>query len=163
MREQFKQQGGHFLNQAEAEAVAKVLLTPQRTLNAGIVGKSAEFIANLAGISIPDGTRCLLADCGGVGRDFPWSIEKLSPTLAFFVVDGVEQGANRCQEILQFGGMGHTAGMHTQDREAAIALRRADARIARRDKFADDARRDRFFDRSAAFDDAWAAVRGAET
>ena len=120
VREQFKKQGGHFLNPAEADAVAKVLLTPQRTLNAGIVGKSAEYIANLAGISIPNGTRCLLADCGGVGRDFPWSIEKLSPTLAFFVADGIEQGANKCYEILQFGGMGHTAGMHTRSREAAI-------------------------------------------
>ncbi len=120
VREQFKLQGGHFLNQSEADAVAKILLTPQRTLNAGIVGKSAEYIANLAGISVPAGTRCLIADCGGVGRDFPWSVEKLSPTLAFFVVDGIEQGANRCEEILQFGGMGHTAGMHTQSREAAI-------------------------------------------
>lgn len=119
-REQFRLQGGHFLTPSEADAVAKVLLTPQRTLNASIVGKSAAFIANLAGISIPDGTRCLLADCEGVGRDFPWSIEKLSPTLAFFVVDGVEEGARRCQEILQFGGMGHTAGMHTKDRAAAI-------------------------------------------
>ena len=121
VREQFSQQGGHFLSEAEADAVAKVLLTPQRTLNAGIVGKSAEYIANLAGVSIPPGTRCLLADCAGVGRDYPWSIEKLSPTLAFFVVDGVEAGADRCYEILQFGGMGHTAGMHTQNREAAIA------------------------------------------
>jgi acetaldehyde dehydrogenase (acetylating) len=121
VREQFRQQGGHFLNAAEADAVAKVLLTPQRTLNAGIVGKSAEYIANLAGVSIPNGTRCLIADCAGVGRDHPWSIEKLSPTLAFFVVDGVEKGADRCYEILQFGGMGHTAGMHTQNRDAAIA------------------------------------------
>ncbi len=119
-REQFKAQGGHFLNETEADAVANVFLTPQRTLNAGIVGKSAAYIADLAGISIPDGTRCLLADCAGVGRDFPWSVEKLSPTLAFFEANGLEAGANRCQEILQFGGMGHTAGMHSQDREAAI-------------------------------------------
>ena len=121
VREEFMKQGGHFLSKADAEAVANVLLTPQRTLNAGIVGKSAEYIANLAGISIPSGTRCLLADCDGVGRDHPWSIEKLSPTLAFFVVDGVNAGADRCYEILQFGGMGHTAGMHTEDRDAAIA------------------------------------------
>ncbi|MEO6334517.1 MAG: aldehyde dehydrogenase family protein [Pyrinomonadaceae bacterium] len=121
VREQFKQQGGHFLTSAEADAVAKVLLTPERTLNPGIVGKSAEYIANLAGVTIPSGTRCLLADCGGVGRDYPWSIEKLSPTLAFFVVDGLQQGAERCYEILQFGGMGHTAGMHTQDRGATIS------------------------------------------
>jgi acetaldehyde dehydrogenase (acetylating) len=120
VREQFKLQGGHFLNSTEAEAVGKILLTPQRTLNAGIVGKSAEYIATLAGVSVPSGTLCLLADCGGVGRDFPWSIEKLSPTLAFFVADGIEQGANRCEEILQYGGMGHTCGMHTSSREAAI-------------------------------------------
>ena len=120
VREQFGKQGGHFLDRSDADAVAKILLSPQKTLNAGIVGKSAKFIADLAGITIPDGTRCLLADCAGVGRDHPWSIEKLSPTLAFFVADGLEAGANRCQEILHFGGMGHTAGMHTQDRAAAI-------------------------------------------
>jgi acetaldehyde dehydrogenase (acetylating) len=120
VREQFTAQGGHFLSSAEADAVGKILVTPQRTLNPAIVGRSAAVIAELAGISIPAGTRCLLADCGGVGRDFPWSIEKLSPTLAFFVVDGVEQGAERCHEILRYGGMGHTAGMHTQDRAAAI-------------------------------------------
>ena len=120
VREQFRSQGGHFLNASEAELVGKILLTPQRTLNSGIVGKSAAFIAELAGVSVPEGTRCLLADCGGVGRDFPWSIEKLSPTLAFFVVDGVEQGAAKCIEILQYGGMGHTSGMHTQDKAAAI-------------------------------------------
>lgn len=120
VREEFTKQGGHFLNKDEAEKVGAVLITPQRTLNAKIVGKSAEYIANLAGISVPSGTRCLIADCGGVGRDYPWSFEKLSPTLAFFVVDGIEQGAQKCLEILQFGGMGHTAGMHTQSREAAI-------------------------------------------
>jgi acetaldehyde dehydrogenase (acetylating) len=120
VREQFKAQGGYFLSPADADKVAAVLLTPQRTLNAAIVGKSAQHIADLAGVAIPSGTRCLLADCGGVGRDFPWSIEKLSPTLAFFVVDGLEQGAARCDEILHFGGMGHTAGMHTQSREAAV-------------------------------------------
>lgn len=120
VREQFKLQGGHFLTSSEAEMVAAILLTPQRTLNPAIVGKSADFIANLAGVSIPSGTRCLLADCGGVGRDFPWSIEKLSPMLAYFVVDGIEAGANRCEEVLKFGGMGHTAGMHTQSRDAAI-------------------------------------------
>ncbi|MGI8543388.1 MAG: aldehyde dehydrogenase family protein [Aridibacter sp.] len=120
VREQFKMQGGYFLSESDAEKVGKIILTPQRTLNPNIVGKSAEVIANLAGISIPNGTRCLIADCGGVGRDFPWSVEKLSPLLAFFVVDGIEQGANRCEEILQFGGMGHTAGMHTQNRDAAV-------------------------------------------
>lgn len=121
-REQFKLQGAHFLNSDEANKVAQVLVTERRTLNPAIVGKSAEFIANLANVSVPAGTRCLIADCAGVGREFPWSIEKLSPTLAFFTVENIEQGAARCYEILQFGGMGHTAGMHTANRDAAIAF-----------------------------------------
>ncbi|HEY0378218.1 MAG TPA: aldehyde dehydrogenase family protein [Pyrinomonadaceae bacterium] len=120
LREQFKAQGGHFLSASEADQLAKVVATPQRSLNPAVVGKSAEHIAKLAGISIPPGTRCLLADVGGVGRDYPLSMEKLSPTLAFYVVDGIEQGAARCFEVLSYGGMGHTAGVHTRSREAAV-------------------------------------------
>ena len=119
-REQFKMQGGYFVSQSEADQLAKVVATPQRTLNPGIVGKSVEAIANLAGISVPPGTRCLLADVGGVGRDYPLSMEKLSPILAFYVEDGLERGAARCNEVLHYGGMGHTAGIHTGSREAAV-------------------------------------------
>jgi acetaldehyde dehydrogenase (acetylating) len=115
-REQFKAQGGYFLSQSEADQVAKIVATPQRSLNPQIVGKSVEFIANMAGISVPPGTRCLLADVGGVGRDFPLSMEKLSPILAFYVEDGIERGAARCNEILHYGGMGHTAGIRVRAR-----------------------------------------------
>ena len=124
VREQFKAQGGHFLSAAEADQLAKVVATPQRSLNPAIVGRSAEVIAKMAGISIPTGTRCLLADVGGVGRDYPLSMEKLSPILAFYVEDGIERGAARCFEILSYGGMGHTAGVHTRSREAAVAYGR---------------------------------------
>jgi len=61
-----------------------------------------------------------MTDVGGVGRDFPLSMEKLSPILAFYVEDGIERGAARCNEVLHYGGMGHTAGVHTRSREAAI-------------------------------------------
>jgi hypothetical protein len=120
VREQFKLQGAHFLSQAEADQLAKIVATPQRSLNPGIVGRSVEKIAGMAGISVPPGTRCLMAEVGGVGRDFPLSMEKLSPILAFYVEDGIERGAARCNEILHYGGMGHTAGIHTGSREAAI-------------------------------------------
>src|SRR5690606_33803282 len=53
------------------EAVGKILVTDKRTLNPSIVGRPAEFIADLAGVKIPTGTRCLLADTAGVGRDIP--------------------------------------------------------------------------------------------
>jgi acetaldehyde dehydrogenase (acetylating) len=120
VREQFKAQGGHFLSASEAEQLGKVVATPQRSLNPGIVGRSVEVIAKLAGINVPPGTRCLMADVGGVGRDFPLSMEKLSPILAFYVVDGLTRGAERSYEILRYGGMGHTAGIHTRSREAAV-------------------------------------------
>ncbi|HYV25386.1 MAG TPA: aldehyde dehydrogenase family protein [Pyrinomonadaceae bacterium] len=120
VREQFKLQGAHFLSQSEADQLAKIVATPQRSLNPAIVGKSVEKIASMAGISVPPGTRCLMTDVGGVGRDFPLSMEKLSPILAFYVEDGLERGAARCNEILHYGGMGHTAGIHTRSREAAV-------------------------------------------
>jgi acetaldehyde dehydrogenase (acetylating) len=124
IREQFKAQGGHFLSASEADQLAKVVATPQRGLNPAIVGRSVEVIAKMAGISIPTGTRCLLADVGGVGREYPLSMEKLSPLLAFYVEDGIEKGAARCFEVLSYGGMGHTAGVHTRSREAAVSYGR---------------------------------------
>jgi acetaldehyde dehydrogenase (acetylating) len=120
VREQFRLQGAHFLSAAEAEQLGKVVSTPQRSLNPGIVGKSVEVIAKLAGITVPPGTRCLLADVAGVGRDFPLSMEKLSPILAFYVGDGLTACVDRSREVLQYGGMGHTAGIHTRSRDAAI-------------------------------------------
>src|ERR687894_1484831 len=119
VREQFKLQGAHFLSAAEADQLGKVVATQQRSLNPAIVGKSVEVIAKMAGLSVPPGTRCLMADVGGVGREHPLSMEKLSPILAFYVEDGVERGAARCFEILSYGGMGHTAGIHTRSRDVA--------------------------------------------
>src|SRR5215210_1152963 len=124
VREEFIAQGGHFLSPAEADQLARVVTTEKRALNAGIVGRSVEVIAKLAGLTVPPGTRCLMADVGGVGREFPLSMEKLSPILAFYVEDGLERGAARCFEVLSYGGMGHTAGVHTRSREAAIAYGR---------------------------------------
>jgi acetaldehyde dehydrogenase (acetylating) len=120
VREQFKLQGAHFLSAAEADQLGKVVATQQRSLNPAIVGKSVEVIAKMAGLSVPPGTRCLLADVAGVGREHPLSMEKLSPILAFYVGDGLQACAKRAQEVLAYGGMGHTAGIHTRSREAAV-------------------------------------------
>jgi acetaldehyde dehydrogenase (acetylating) len=120
VREQFKAQGAHFLSASEADQLGKIVVTPQRSLNPAIVGRSVEVIAKLAGLNVPPGTRCLIAEVAGVGREFPLSIEKLSPILAFYVADGLSRGAERCYEILRYGGMGHTAGIHTRSREAAV-------------------------------------------
>ncbi len=120
VREQFKAQGAYFVSSADADKLAKVVSTPQRSLNPGIVGKSVDVIAKMAGISVPPGTRCLIADVAGVGREHPLSMEKLSPILAFYVADGLQSCVKLSQQILGYGGMGHTAGIHTRSRDAAV-------------------------------------------
>src|SRR5262245_4345465 len=120
VRAQLAAQGAYFLNQSQTEQLAKLVVTPQRSLNPNIVGKSATAIAAGAGRTVPPNTRCLIAEVGGVGRAFPLSIEKLSPILTYYVVNGLEEGSRLCDEILHYGGMGHTASIHTRDRDAAL-------------------------------------------
>jgi acetaldehyde dehydrogenase (acetylating) len=120
VRAQFAAQGAYFLNQSQAEALASLVVTPNRSLNPKIVGKPATTIAEMAGLSVPPGTRCLIAEIGGVGRDYPLSLEKLSPILTYYVGNDVEEGSRLCDEILHYGGMGHTAGIHSRSREAVL-------------------------------------------
>jgi acetaldehyde dehydrogenase (acetylating) len=119
VKREFTAQGGYFMNAGEMEAVARVLISPQRLPNPALVGKSALVIAEKSGITVPTGTRVLLAPLAGVGRDYPLSIEKLCPVLSFYVVADWRQGCERCKEILRYGGMGHTMSIHSRD-EAII-------------------------------------------
>jgi acyl-CoA reductase-like NAD-dependent aldehyde dehydrogenase len=121
-RQQFLAQGAYFLDLPETDRLARVVATPSGGLNPAVVGKPAGKIARMAGIEVPSYTRCLIAEPGGVGYDFPLSMEKLSPLLAFYVEDGMERGTARCLEILRYGGMGHTVGIHTRSRAAAAAF-----------------------------------------
>ena len=114
-KRQFKDQGGYFLSPAEAETLAKQLVTPQRLPNPAFVGKSALSIAEKCGIAVPAGTRALIAELTGVGRDFPLSIEKLCPVLSYYVVKDWREGCERCKQILKYGGMGHTMSIHSQN------------------------------------------------
>ncbi len=119
VRESLIREGAVFLDKEQQEALIKVVSTQTNTLNAKIVGKSPKVIAEMAGLTVPDKTRVLVFELQGVGRDYPLSMEKLSPLLAYYVVDNVEQGCERCAQILRYGGMGHTASVHTASREAA--------------------------------------------
>jgi acetaldehyde dehydrogenase (acetylating) len=119
VRERFIAEGAYFLGKEDQEALARVVATATNTLNSKIVGKSTKVIAEMAGIKIPEGTRAIMCELAGVGRDFPLSMEKLSPILAYYVVDNLEQGCERAAQILRYGGMGHTASVHTASRDAA--------------------------------------------
>src|ERR1700719_4162598 len=113
-------QGGYFLSKAEMDAVAKVLVTPQRLPNPVLVGKSAAFIAEKCGLTVPASTRVLIAHLDGVGRDYPLSIEKLCPVLSFYVVKDWREGCERCKQILRYGGMGHTMSIHSQNDQVIL-------------------------------------------
>ncbi len=114
-KRQFQAQGGFFLTSTQAEALAAALVTPQRLPNPKFVGKSAAHIAQSIGITVPDGTRALIAELTGVGREFPLSIEKLCPVLSYYVVADWQEGCERCKQILRYGGMGHTMSIHSRD------------------------------------------------
>ena len=114
-RRQFQAHGAYFMNAAEMDALAKVLVTPQRLPNPALVGKAATVIAEKVGIKVPEGTRALIAPLTGVGRDFPLSIEKLCPVLSWYVVKDWREGCERCIQILRYGGMGHTMSIHSQN------------------------------------------------
>jgi len=117
---QFLAQGAYFLNAAEADALARVLVTPQRLPNPQLVGKPATVVAAKAGITVPPSTRALIAELQGVGRDYPLSIEKLCPVLSFYVVKDWQEGCERCKQILQYGGMGHTMAIHSRNDDVIL-------------------------------------------
>jgi len=119
-RRRFEARGAYFLNQAETDLLAKVLVTPQRLPNPALVGKSAQFIAGKAGISAPAGTTVLIAPLTGVGRDYPLSIEKLCPVLSWYVVKDWREGCERCIQILRYGGMGHTMSIHSKNDDVIL-------------------------------------------
>src|SRR4051794_37989813 len=120
VKREFEAQGAYFLNQAEADAVARVLITPQRLPSPALVGRSAVYIAEKCGITVPPATRILVAPLNGVGRDFPLSIEKLCPVLAYYVVKDWREGCERCKQILRYGGMGHTMSIHSQNDQIVL-------------------------------------------
>ncbi|WP_066255090.1 bifunctional acetaldehyde-CoA/alcohol dehydrogenase [Neobacillus drentensis] len=106
----------YFLNEEEKAKVEKLVINEQScAVNPVIVGMAASKIAQLAGVKVPDDTKILIAELKGVGPGFPLSREKLSPVLACYRVSGLEEGLKRAEEMLEFGGLGHSAVIHTTD------------------------------------------------
>ena len=105
--------GGYFLSEEEAAKVKPVMERPNGSMNPAIVGRDAAHIADLAGISIPAGTRILLYKEKGVGPQFPFSKEKLTALLGFYTVDNWEAACELCFKLLKNGGMGHSLAIHS--------------------------------------------------
>lgn len=115
---EFKAQGGYFLDEEENKQLAKFILRANGTMNPQIVGKSAQHIAKLAGLSkVPASAKVLIGRESNVGHDYPYSREKLAPILAFYVEGNVDEVLKKSQEILYLEGKGHTFSMHANDEE----------------------------------------------
>ncbi|OLN21321.1 acetaldehyde dehydrogenase (acetylating) [Domibacillus antri] len=117
---ELKQQGAYFLNEDEKRKVESVIMV-NGSLNAKIVGKAPQVIGEMAGIEVPADAKLLVAEETRVGKEYPFSIEKLSPTLAFYTVKDLEEASALAQELLVFGGLGHTVGIHAQDEKVIEA------------------------------------------
>lgn len=115
VRREAERQGFYFLNTGDAGALAKLLFRPNGTLNPEIVGKPAEELAKKAGFSVPPGTRVLVAREQEAGPTRPYSMEKLCPVLAFFVMDSEEAVLQKAVEVLTHEGSGHTFAIHARD------------------------------------------------
>ncbi len=110
--------GYYFMNTQEAGQLARLLFKPNGTLSPDIVGKPARLLAQKAGFSVPETTKILVAREQEAGPTRPYSMEKLCPVLAFFVMDSEDAVLNKAVEVLTHEGSGHTFAMHAQDREA---------------------------------------------
>ncbi len=118
--EELLRNGGYFLNQEEIRKITSIILTPSGSINPDLVGRSPQIIARLAGFEVPENIELLVAPLEEVGHMIPLSREKLSPILAFYIVDGWQAGCELCKKILALGGMGHTLGIHASNRDVIM-------------------------------------------
>ena len=115
VRVEMEKQGAYFLNDEQIAKLGKFILRANGTMNPQIVGKSAQGIADLAEIEIPEGTRVLVAKETGIGFGHPYSNEKLAPILGFYTAENYVEICELAQKILHYEGAGHTFSMHTKD------------------------------------------------
>lgn len=120
---EFRRQGGFFISGEDAAKVEALIRRPgSDTVNPRIVGQSALRIAEMAGVRVPADTRVILCVQDQVGPDAPFSMEKLSPLLAFYLAADWQAACERCLSLLTYGGVGHSLAIHTENREIVRAF-----------------------------------------
>lgn len=113
-----KENNCYFLNDEETKKVSDYVINSEKqSVNPVVVGKPAAWIAEQAGVEVPAKTKILIAKLPAVGPEYPLCREKLSPVLAYYVVDGKEQGFERALQMLHMGGLGHSAVIHSTNDE----------------------------------------------
>jgi acetaldehyde dehydrogenase (acetylating) len=117
-----KQEGAYFTSNEETQKLRILLFHPDGAMNTATVGKPATFLAALAGIQVPKDTRVLVCPLERVGKEEPLSREKLTTVLAWYTAADWEAGCERCIELIQFGGRGHSLIIHATDQKVIMAF-----------------------------------------
>lgn len=112
---ELKARKAFFCNEAQQQAMARVLVTPSFTINSKCVGQSPTKIAQMAGFEVPADTSIIMVELKGVGREHPLSMEKLSPVLAMYFRPDWAACLDACEALMRFGGLGHTCGIYATD------------------------------------------------
>ena len=117
-----KQAGCYFISPEEKDKLKESMFVAEKgyTLNGKVPGQSPYDIAKNAGIEVPKDTKVLVVYEEGVGEGFPFSREKLSPVLAYYIVDSKEEGMKKAESLLEFGGLGHSAVIHSEDNQTIL-------------------------------------------
>jgi acetaldehyde dehydrogenase (acetylating) len=113
--EELRRNKAYLCSAEQGKALAKLLIAPGWRINANCVGQAPAKIAQMAGFEVPAETTILAVEIGGVGKEHPLSMEKLSPVLSLLFVKDWEEQVRGCQAILKFGGLGHTCVIHSRD------------------------------------------------
>lgn len=116
--EKYMVEGGcYFLNKEEIEKVSKFAFPNGTKVNPKMVGQSAMWIAEQAGIKVPDKTKILIAKLDKIDFDVPLAHEKLSPVLAYYIAKSTDDALGAALRMLEIGGMGHSAAIHSENDE----------------------------------------------
>ncbi|MBM7649289.1 acetaldehyde dehydrogenase (acetylating) [Bacillus ectoiniformans] len=116
---ELKKNGAYILNAEEKARMEKVISPVPGKVNPKIVGRSPAVIAKLAGIDIDDSVRLFVGEETEVGRDIPFSLEKLSPVFALYKAESQDHAKELCGKLLDLGGRGHSLSIHTEDDQVA--------------------------------------------
>ncbi len=111
--------GCYFVSKEEKQKLQDVMFQDGK-LNSKIPGQSAHNIAKQAGFEVPEDTKVLVVYEEGIGEEYPFSKEKLSPVLAYYIVDGTEDGISKSEKLLENGGLGHSAVIHSEDEDIIL-------------------------------------------
>ena len=124
--ELMKKAGCYFVNEEEKEKLANSMFEKLENgdykLKSHVPGQYPHTIAKEAGFEIPEDTKVIVVPETGVGKDYPFSKEKLSPVLTYYVVKDEDEGIPLAEKLLEFGGLGHSAVIHSENKDTVLSF-----------------------------------------